>query len=358
MRIAFYAPMKPPNHPVPSGDRQMARLLVKALRHAGHTVDLASELRSYCAEPDDAHYDRIETQAAAEVDRLGREWVSGGPDLFFTYHPYYKAPDLLGPRIAQIFGIPYVTAEASYSTRRNVGRWAATQATVADAVSLASANICFTERDRMGLEQSIPGARLERLPPFIEIGDAGPSALPADRLIAVAMMRPGDKMASYRMLARALARLIDLPWTLSIVGDGPCRPQVEAEFAALPRKRTEWLGELPHPDVMKAVSQAGLYVWPGFGEAFGLAYLEAQAAGLPVVAQAVAGVPEVVKDGETGLLSAADDIGAYADAIRRLLLDDGLRGRLGEAARRFVAEDRSLPAAAARLEQILRKAAA
>ena len=49
MRIAFYAPLKSPDHPVPSGDRQMARLLVAALRHAGHDVEIASELRSYAA---------------------------------------------------------------------------------------------------------------------------------------------------------------------------------------------------------------------------------------------------------------------------------------------------------------------
>jgi hypothetical protein len=45
MRIAFYAPMKPPDHPVPSGDRRMSRLLIAALGRAGHEVELASRLR-------------------------------------------------------------------------------------------------------------------------------------------------------------------------------------------------------------------------------------------------------------------------------------------------------------------------
>src|ERR1041384_1816908 len=98
MRIAFYAPMKSPNHPVPSGDRQMARLLIKALQHVGHTVELASELRSYSSEPDDRHDDRGEGEATREIDRLCRNWASTRPDLWFTYHPYYKAPDPLGPR--------------------------------------------------------------------------------------------------------------------------------------------------------------------------------------------------------------------------------------------------------------------
>ena len=61
-----------------------------------------------------------------------------------------------------------------------------------------------------------------------------------------------------------------------------------------------------------------LYVWPGCGEAYGLAYLEAQAAGLPVVAQDIAGVPDVVRDGETGVLTPAGDAAAFADAIATL----------------------------------------
>lgn len=373
MRIAFYAPMKSPNHPVPSGDRQMARLLVKALEHAGHTVELASELRSYCNEPDDNHYDSVEAEAAKEVDRLSREWRTSRPDLWFTYHPYYKSPDLLGPLIARTLRIPYVTAEASYSARRNVGRWATTQASVAKAIRLAAANICFTERDRQGLEQALPEARLERLPPFIDVATDNFTPSPqggggrgggeytraaTNALTTVAMMRPGDKMESYRMLARALERLLDLSWTLSIVGDGPCRNDVAAEFATLPQERIEWHGELTQTAVAATLRNASVYVWPGFGEAFGLAYLEAQAAGLPVVAQAIAGVSEVVKDDETGLLTTANDINAYSDAIGRLLTDASLRDRMREAAHRFVVQERSLPTAATRLDEILRRAIA
>ena len=102
MRIAFYSPMKSPNHPVPSGDRQMARLFIKALRHAGHTVEIASELRSFCRQPDAVHYAAITTAAREEVARLTDVWTAGPrPDLWFCYHPYYKSPDLLGPALAE-----------------------------------------------------------------------------------------------------------------------------------------------------------------------------------------------------------------------------------------------------------------
>ena len=177
-----------------------------------------------------------------------------------------------------------------------------------------------------------------------------------NRLIAVAMMRPGDKMDSYRMLARALEQLADLPWNLTIVGDGPCRAEVEAEFAAIPPERIDWTGQLDPAGVASAVAGASIYVWPGCGEAFGLAYLEAQAAGLPVVAQHTAGVPEVVWNGETGTLTSDGDVEAYASAIRRLLSDRALRTKMGTAAAHLVAKNRSLEAAAARLDDILRRA--
>ena len=57
------------------------------------------------------------------------------------------------------------------------------------------------------------------------------------------MMRPGDKLASYTMLAKALERLGEVPWTLSIVGDGPVRAEVMAAFAGFPASRIEWLEE-------------------------------------------------------------------------------------------------------------------
>ena len=63
MRIAFYAPMKPPNHPVPSGDRRMARLLIRALDLAGHEVSVASRLRSWEGRGDRKKQSRIRADA-------------------------------------------------------------------------------------------------------------------------------------------------------------------------------------------------------------------------------------------------------------------------------------------------------
>jgi glycosyltransferase involved in cell wall biosynthesis len=357
MRIAFYAPMKSPRHPVPSGDRQMARLLIKALERSGHEVTVASELRSFAAQPQPDHYAAVSAEAEREITRLSTLWEgSGKPDLWFSYHPYYKAPDLLGPRLGSRFGIPYVTAEASYSARRNVGPWTETQALVERAVTSAALNICFTRRDYDGLGEIAPHASFAMLPPFIDISSFDPLPLSVDsgRLIAVAMMRPGDKFDSYRMLARSLEKLVDLPWTLSIVGDGPSRGEVAAEFAGLPAERIDWHGGKQPDEIPQLLSSAAVYVWPGCGEAYGLSYLEAQAAGLPIVAQDTAGVPEVVRNGETGLLTPPGDASALAWAIARLLRNPDEGRAMGAAARRFVSQERSLDAAAARLQLMMR----
>lgn len=358
MRIAFYAPLKSPNHPVASGDRQMARMLIKALEHGGHSVELASELRFYLREPDSKSFDALKIEAAEETGRLTTLWDRDGkPDLWFSYHPYYKAPDLIGPELASAFAVPYVTAEASYSRRRNAGLWADTQALVVRAVEQAALNICFTQRDRQGLTDAIPDAALGMLSPFINtsVFREMPARGCPTRLVTVAMMRPGDKAESYRMLAQALGSIGHLPWTMSVVGDGPASDEVKAQFAGLSADRIEWLGAIEPAAVPDVLYGGGIYVWPGYGEAYGVAYLEAQAAGLPVVAQDIAGVPEVVRDGQTGFLTPPGDVAAFASAIERLLARNDERMIMAAEARRFILEERSLGVAAARLSELLAK---
>lgn len=359
MRVAFYAPMKSPDHPVPSGDRLMARQLLAALAAAGHRVDLASDLRSYRPEPDAAAYAEVEKLAQAEVARLERLWAADGlPDLWFSYHPYYKAPDLLGPGLAARHGIPYVTAETSWSARRNIGAWADMQARVLQGIGQAAVNICLTLRDRDGILAAAPAARTAMLPPFVEAGPflAAPAVAGRDsaRMLTVAMMRPGDKLASYLLLAEALDRLpASLPWSLSVIGDGPVRAEVMARFAHFAPGRIVWHGQATTERIAALLADSALYVWPGYGEAYGLAYLEAQAAGLPVVAQRVAGVPEAVEDGATALLSPEGDPGALAANIVRLLTDAAARAAMGTAARQFILAGRTIDRAAARLGEIL-----
>jgi glycosyltransferase involved in cell wall biosynthesis len=356
LSIAFYAPLKAPGHPVPSGDRLMARMMVAALQAGGHRVGVVSDLRAWIGDAEDrAGWAALQAAAAAERDRIAALWrEQGPPDLWFCYHPYYKAPDLIGPPLAEAFGLPMVTCEASYSRRRNVGIWAGMQAEMLAGLRAARLNLCLTARDHAGLAAVDAGLRLAMLPPFIETAPfaADPAPKPG-HLVTVAMMRAGDKCDSYTRLAAALALLPPgLPWHLTVAGDGPERAVVQAMFAGLPGRVT-WAGQLPREAVARLLAEGAVHVWPGYGEAYGLAYLEAQAAGLPVVACRVAGVPEVVEDGVAGLLVPPGDDAALAGAVAALLADPARARRMGQAGRARVNARHAFPAAARRLDGLL-----
>src|SRR5215208_5146079 len=96
MKIAFYAPLKPPDHPVPSGDRQMARQLIAALESKGNIITIPSHLRCYLRGSSLAEFNEARENSRDEFARITREWAaSGGGDLWLTYHPYYRAPTCL-----------------------------------------------------------------------------------------------------------------------------------------------------------------------------------------------------------------------------------------------------------------------
>jgi glycosyltransferase involved in cell wall biosynthesis len=359
MRVAFYAPLKPPDDPVPSGDRRLARSFLDALRAAGHQPFVASRLRSYDGLGDPQRQARLAAAGRREALALIADWRRAGgtaPDLWFTYHLYYKAPDWLGPTASAALGIPYVVAEASCAPKRAGGAWDGAHRAVMLALAAADAVFGLNPVDRGCV---LPLLRDPKhwvaLPPFLDCRSC--IALPrpptaAPRLVAVAMMRPGDKLASYRLLGAALAQLADLPWSLDIVGDGAARSDVAAALTPL-GARVRWHGALDDAAVATALAAADLFVWPAINEALGMALLEAQASGLPVVAGASGGVAGIVADDDTGLLVPPGDIAAFAGAVRTLICDGDRRRAMGLAARRKAIAEHDLPVVARRLAAAL-----
>ena len=355
MRVAFYSPLVPVDHPSPSGDRQMARQLLRILAMAGHDAAVVSGLRSWSREASEQHLAALEMRAAGERERIAGLWESGGPpDLWVTYHPYYKSPDLLGPALSARLGIPYVTAGSSISIRRQEGEWQSYQAIVAKGLSDAALNLYFAPRDRPGLLTVAPAERLAAFPPFLDIDPAPRQATgEPPTIVTVGMARPGRKLENFRIMAAVLARIVDKPWRLVVLGGGACQKDAEAAFSGFPEGRVSFRGERPRAEVFAAMAAADLYFWPGFEEAYGLAYLEAAAHGLPVVAWDTAGVPSVVCHGRTGLLAPFPDEAVLAGDIARLLGDPALRRKLGEGGRAFACVERSMANAAARLADLI-----
>ena len=377
MRIAFYAPLKAPTHPVPSGDRRVARLLVQAMEAAGHQVELASSLRSFDGQGNLERQLMLQTQGREQARQLIAQWrgrpAAERPALWMSYHLYYKAPDWIGPIVCEQLGLPYVVCEASYAPKRATGAWRLGHESVGAAIAQADLLLAPTPEDVACLQKvaTAPG-RIQRFPPFLDASvfaqasrgrEQARTALAAelglDRqlpwLLTVGMMRPGDKLASYSELAGTLTLLQDLSWQILVVGDGLARAQVRELIERAAPGRARFLGLREAEEMPVIYAAADLCVWPAVNEAYGMALLEAQAAGLPVVACAVRGVPEVVCHDQTGLLAAPGDTEALARALRLLLTDAGRRRQMGVAASAFVQRERGIEQAALWLDALLQQ---
>jgi len=342
--VALYAPMKPPDHPTPSGDREIARLIMAALTAADLSPRVVSRLRSLDMAGDADAQARLEAEATREAERLVLELAPDPPAAWVTYHCYYKAPDLLGPAVSAALGLPYLIVEPSISPARRDGPWARFAALSDAAIGAADRLLWTTERDRPALAAAGHGPRMEGLPPFVAAATPPPArgAHRPLRLLTVAMMRPGDKLESYARLARALGR-VDMPWSLEVIGDGPVRGEVEALFSSL-RGSVDLRGVIEDQGTLRAAYEASdLFLWPGVNEGVGMVWLEAQAAACPVIAEH--GPASAVLVGG-GRLVPPDDAPAFARAIAEAAED---RAALAASAARHIAEHHGLEAAARRL---------
>ena len=366
--------MKPPTSAIPSGDRQIARLLMAALEHAGHEVSLASRFRSFDGTGDEARQLKIKRICGKLGDRLVERYRNmanqARPEVWFTYHVFFKAPDWIGPCVAHALGIPYVVAEASFAPKREHGPWRIGHAGAREAIVAADLVVTTNGGDLECLTPLLKTAdRSIDLAPFLDTAPYEAAGVRRDHhrraladslgvrpgvplLLTVAMMRPGDKVESYRVLAEALEALRDKEWRLVIAGSGPAEDEVRGIFAPID-DRVHWLGRRDPEELPGLYAACDAFLWPALKETPGMCFLEAQAVGTPVIGGRSYGVPAVVADGETGFLCAAGDAGEFADAVARLLGDGALRRLLGNAAAKRVWARHGLDAASRTLDTAL-----
>ncbi len=348
--IAFYAPMKPPNHPTPSGDRAVARGVLRAL---GDTAKLVSELRIYDGKGDPSIQADLIQQAKIEAAKLITLGRIKGWRLWFTYHNYYKAPDLIGPIVSKALDIPYVLLEATRAKKRLDGPWA-TFARLAEKTSDAADVIFyFTKQDQQALEAyRTTNQQIIHLPPFLTTDQTTPPRPKPqeNRILSVGMMRAGAKSASYALIAKVLKSIQTPNWKLVIAGDGPARADIETLFQPF-GNRIRFLGQQDKATLETIYNTASVFLWPGVDEAFGMVYLEAQAAGLPVVAQDRPGLRDVIAP--TTKLSPVDQVGDMARQIDRLLCDAELWQNCSQTGMDYIRQNHLLGAAQKNLMAIL-----
>jgi glycosyltransferase involved in cell wall biosynthesis len=367
VRIAYYMPFKPLGHPVPSGDLIIGSELGEHLAGRGHTVTLVSRLRARWI------FWKPWRQFQVPIERLRilRQARSFRPQLWLTYHTYYKAPDLLGPVCAGRLGIPYVVFQGIYATRPSK-HWITRRGFTCNAAALNAAAMVFTNKrnDETNLRRLVPAERLCYVPPGIrpqafqhdprarrELRRAWGVAGDFPVVLSAAMFRPGVKTEGLRQVIHACKNLraSGRPLRLVICGDGPRRAALESEARRSGLADTLFGGRIPRGEMARYYSAADIFAFPGIREGLGMVYLEAQAAGLPVVAHGVWGAGEVVADGVTGWLSDPSRPETFTQGIGRLLGDPALRCRMGVAAAAHVRRSHDLEANYGPLNDILER---
>lgn len=151
----------------------------------------------------------------------------------------------------------------------------------------------------------------------------------------------------FDILLQSLSRLpTDLHWRFTHIGGGPLLPTLKAQAEKLGiADRIIWRGAEAQDAVIAAYRDADIFALAcrrdRDGDMDGLpnVLMEAQSQGLPCAASAISAIPELIVDGETGLLVPAEDIGELAVALNRLIVDPALRSRLGSRAAARVRQD-------------------
>lgn len=150
------------------------------------------------------------------------------------------------------------------------------------------------------------------------------------RILCVAHLYPRKRVG---ILFRAFARL-EMDAELRIVGVGPEKSNLEKLAITLGiADRARFLGHRSFHDLVQEYRNATIFALPTSQEGFGIVFLEAMAASLPIVAGRAGAVPEIVQDGVNGLLINPDDHAELARALTRLLADRDLRAAMASAGR-------------------------
>jgi glycosyltransferase involved in cell wall biosynthesis len=247
----------------------------------------------------------VHAHFATEPARVGREIASTlGRPFSFTAHGYdlyRKPPADLADRVAGADAV----------------------VTVSDANAAHLAATCGVVRDRVLV---LPcGVDLDFFTP-------GPDVDPAT-IVAVARLRPVKNLPA---LLDACRRLADRGRTfrLVVIGDGPDKAALTARRDALGLSdRVTFAGACDQDTVRTWWRRATVGVLSSHSEGMPVSLMEAAACGVPAVAPAVGGIPELIDDGVTGCVTPPGDTAALADALDRVLADPARRRRMGRAAR-------------------------
>ena len=262
----------------------------------------------------DWRFDVLHAHCLAPAGHAAARWVRGRPGRAFVVSGH--GPDMIN-----------VPENSSVGRRACVAAMAAADLVIAN--SSWAARRC----------EEIAGRRLPLRVVHLgaDVAAPGPAHNGRARIVTVAHLVERKR---HNVVLRALALLdpVHRPDYL-VIGDGPCREPLERLAAELGvADRVQFVGQLPNPEAVARAAGCDLFVMPGVEEPFGVAFVEAMAAGLPAIGSRGEGGPEdIAAAGDGMVLVAPDDPGGLARVLERLTGDRAELARLAAAARETVA---------------------
>ncbi len=347
----------------PGGAEMMMLDLAKELRERGHTVlpvGLAAGTGWLGARFRDAGFEPASFELRGPVDlaavrtltRILREFRAD------VVHSHEFTMAIYGAAAARRTGARHVITMhgglyyANAWRRRMALRWAARRS---EALVGVSRDTAATLASTLGVNASLVHVVPNGIPLRTGVRDRirRELAVGTDDLLIVSIgnLYP---VKGHAVLLDALAMLGDAPrWRLAIAGRGDeeSRLRARADEAGI-GDRVRLLGF--REDVADILAAADIFAMPSLSEGLPLALVEAMSFGLPVVVSRVGGIPEVVTDGEDGMLVPPSDATALAAALRSLFGDVARRRRLGDAARARALRDYAIATMADRYELLYR----
>ncbi|MCF6247777.1 MAG: glycosyltransferase family 4 protein [Desulfobacula sp.] len=367
MKIAFYAPFKPLGAKNPSGDLIIAKGLVLFLESCGHIIDVQSNLRARWIYFKPWLWLFLVFDFFQCVKRLKQN----PPDVWLTYHTYYKAPDLIGPWICKLLKIKYVIFQGIYSTKRK-RKLKTILGFYLNRAALNSAAHVFTNKssDLENLRRIISPDSLTYIKPGIHPNLFKKDDHMGERqkrkwgirkdcpiILTAGMFRDDVKTKGLSWLIKCCGMLVKkkTDFHLVIAGGGKMEKELKTlAHSHIPGQHT-FVGKLSREEMPGFYSSGDLFAFPGIRESLGMVYLEAQACSLPVVAFNNGGIPEVVEDKKTGFLLPVYDCKCFSDTLEILLNNSETCRRMGKNAAVHVKNHHDIDENYKKFEHILYK---
>ena len=257
------------------------------------------------------------------------------PEILHAH--FATEPTAAARELAAEMSLPFTFTAHGYDIRRKPpADFAARAAAAHGLVTVSHANAQhITERFGVGAD------RIRIIPCGVDLDRFRPPAARSSEVPIILCVARHVKVKNLDLLLHGCALLRDRHTSFQcvLVGDGPLRAELEESCRNLNLENfITFTGALEQSDVVQWWQRAFIAVLTSDNEGMPVCLMEAAACGVPAVATAVGGVPELVGEGVTGLLVPGGDANALADSLQRLLEDNELARRMGAAARRRAEE--------------------